>query len=44
VLEVVKAKEQGKEIEMPEPEPDTDADDLMAALEASLKASKGGKS
>jgi DNA end-binding protein Ku len=44
VLEVVKAKEQGKEIEMPEPEPDTDADDLMAALEASLKASKSGKS
>ena len=41
VLEVVKAKEQGKEIKAPEPEKREDTDDLMAALEASLKASKG---
>jgi len=44
VLEVVKQKEQGKEIELPEPEEREEPDDLMAALEASLKATKKGKS
>lgn len=43
VLEVVRAKERGDEIERP-PEPERDeSDDLMAALEASLKASPSGK-
>ncbi len=41
VLDVVKAKEKGEEISIPEPEAPGDGDDLMAALEASLKASKG---
>ncbi|HEX8120853.1 MAG TPA: Ku protein [Solirubrobacteraceae bacterium] len=41
VLEVVKAKEKGEQITLPDPEPASDSDDLMAALEASLKASKG---
>jgi DNA end-binding protein Ku len=40
VLEVVKRKEQGEEITLPEPEKRDDSDDLMKALEASLKASK----
>ena len=40
VLEVVKRKEKGEEIELPEPEERDDSDDLMKALEASLKASK----
>jgi DNA end-binding protein Ku len=40
VLEIVKRKEAGKEIEMPEPEKKDDSDDLMAALQASLKAAK----
>jgi DNA end-binding protein Ku len=40
VLEVVRAKEKGEEIELPEPEPASDSDDLMAALEASVKAAK----
>ncbi len=41
VLAVVKAKEKGEQVTLPEPEPTEDSDDLMAALEASLKASKG---
>ena len=41
VLAVVKAKERGDEIELPAPESGADQDDLMAALEASLKAAKG---
>ena len=45
VRELVKQKEKGKKIELPEPEKREESDDLMAALEASLKASgKGGKS
>jgi DNA end-binding protein Ku len=44
VLEVVKRKEKGEDIELPEPAKREDSDDLMAALEASLKASKKGKS
>src|ERR671916_677427 len=38
VLAVVKAKEEGEEISIPEPEAPDDDDNLMAALEASLKA------
>ncbi len=38
VLEVVRQKEEGKEIALPEPEEDGSSDDLAAALEASLKA------
>ena len=41
VLAVVEAKEKGEEISLPAPEAVSDDDDLMAALEASLKASKG---
>ncbi|HEX8087004.1 MAG TPA: Ku protein [Solirubrobacteraceae bacterium] len=41
VLAVVKQKEKGEEISIPEPEAPDDSDDLMKALEASLKASKG---
>ena len=41
MLAVVKAKEKGEEISLPEPAAPDDGDDLMAALEASLKASKG---
>jgi DNA end-binding protein Ku len=41
VLEVVKAKEKGEEIKAPEAPEREQPDDLMAALEASLKASKG---
>ncbi len=45
VLELVKQKERGEEIDLPEPEKRDDSDDLMKALEASLKAGKkGGKS
>ena len=44
VLEVVRRKEAGEEIDLPEPEKREESDDLMKALEASLKASKkGGK-
>lgn len=42
VMEVVKQKEQGKEIDVSAPEKAEASDDLMAALEASLKATKGG--
>ena len=38
------ARRQGEEIELPEPEKREESDDLMAALEASLKASKKGGS
>lgn len=40
VLEVVRAKERGEEPDLAEPEPAEQSDDLMAALEASLKAAK----
>jgi DNA end-binding protein Ku len=44
VLELVRRKEKGEKIELPEREPAEESDDLMAALEASLKAtSKGAK-
>ena len=44
VLELVKQKERGEEIDLPEPQKRDDSDDLMKALEASLKANKkGGK-
>jgi DNA end-binding protein Ku len=43
VKEIVKRKEQGKKIEMPEPEEREEPDDLMAALQASLDANKKGK-
>jgi DNA end-binding protein Ku len=42
VLEVVKRKEAGEDIELPEPEARDDSDDLLAALQASLDATKGG--
>lgn len=42
VMEVVKQKEQGEEIDIAKPERAEASDDLMAALEASLKATKGG--
>ena len=38
VLELVKAKAAGKNIELPEPEEAEAADDLLAQLEASLGA------
>ena len=41
VLEVVRAKERGEEIKAPEEPKREEPDDLMAALEASLKAAKG---
>jgi DNA end-binding protein Ku len=41
VMEVVRAKAEGKEVDLPEPEAPEPADDLLKALEASLKASKG---
>jgi DNA end-binding protein Ku len=41
VLDVVKAKEKGKEIKAKPAPKREESDDLMAALEASLKASKG---
>jgi DNA end-binding protein Ku len=40
VLELVKRKEQGEEISLERPERAEASDDLMAALEASLKAAK----
>ena len=40
LLELIKQKESGKEIDLPEPEPKEESDDLAAALEASLKAMK----
>ena len=40
LLELIKQKEAGKEIDLPEPEPEEPSDDLAAALEASLKAMK----
>jgi len=40
VLEVVRRKEQGEDLEVPERETPGASDDLMAALEASLKAAK----
>ena len=38
VLELIKAKAAGKNIELPEPEEAEPADDLLAQLEASLSA------
>jgi DNA end-binding protein Ku len=44
LLELVRRKEKGESIELPEREAPEPSDDLMAALEASLKgAKKGGK-
>ncbi len=40
VLEVVAAKERGEEVSLPEPETAEDSDDLLAALQASVKAAK----
>jgi DNA end-binding protein Ku len=40
VLKVIEQKAKGKEIEVPEPEEIEPADDLLAALEASLKGGK----
>lgn len=42
VMEVVRRKEEGEELELPEPKKAEASDDLMAALEASLKATKSG--
>jgi DNA end-binding protein Ku len=42
VLELVKRKERGESLDLPEPEEREEPDDLMAALEASLNAIKGG--
>src|SRR5947209_920748 len=39
VLAMIEAKAAGREPDLPEPEPEQDSGDLMAALEASLKAS-----
>jgi DNA end-binding protein Ku len=44
VLEVVRRKEAGEELELPEPEAREESDDLMAALQASLDAAKKGGS
>ena len=44
VLEVVKRKEKGEEIVLPEPEPEEASDDLLAALEASIKGSSSSSS
>jgi DNA end-binding protein Ku len=41
VLELVKRKAKGEEIDTEAAEPPEPSDDLMAALEASLKGSKG---
>jgi DNA end-binding protein Ku len=41
VLEVVRRKEKGESIDLPEPEPREESDDLMAALQASLDVAKG---
>ena len=43
VLEIVRRKEKGESIELPEPKAPEPSDDLMAALEASLKGAKKGK-
>lgn len=43
VLEVVRRKEAGEKIALPPPEEPEEPDDLAAALEASLKATKKGK-
>ena len=40
LLELVKRKEKGEDLDLPEPEPVEASDDLAAALEASLKAVK----
>jgi DNA end-binding protein Ku len=41
VMDLIKRKAKGEEIELPEPEePEEDSDDLMKALEASVKGSK----
>jgi DNA end-binding protein Ku len=40
VLELIKRKEKGEDLDLPEPEPVEPSDDLAAALEASLKAVK----
>jgi DNA end-binding protein Ku len=40
VLALIERKAKGEEIEAPEPEPEPETDDLMAALEASLKGGK----
>ena len=42
VLEVIRRKEAGKDLDLPEPEKREEHDDLMAALEASVKAAKKG--
>lgn len=44
VLEVVRAKERGEDVELAEPDAPAESDDLMAALQASLDASKGSSS
>ncbi len=41
VLELVRRKEQGEPLDLPQAEAPAVSDDLMAALEASLKAAKG---
>ena len=41
VLELVKRKEKGESLDVPEPEEPETSDDLRAALEASLKGAKG---
>jgi DNA end-binding protein Ku len=43
VLELVKRKAAGEEVELPEPEPAEETPDLMAALEASLGGGRGSK-
>jgi DNA end-binding protein Ku len=44
VLELVRRKEKGEELELPEPEAPAESDDLLKALEASLAATgSGGK-
>ncbi len=44
VAELIKAKAEGEEIELPEPVQDEATGDLMAALEASLGKGKKSKS
>jgi DNA end-binding protein Ku len=44
VLDLIKRKAKGEEIEIPEPEEPEESGDLMAALEASLKGKKSGRS
>ena len=43
VLDLVKRKAKGEEIEIPEPQEPEPADDLMGALEASLGGQKGAR-